>query len=132
MTIKNTILISVFMLSANFILAGCGGCQINNKVEKNEKTSAFINKVPYGNSIVEGFVVASCNKCNFGKMRDKKCSMGIKIDKNVYNVVGHDGNHDDAHNNDGICNALRVAYVSGNIKKNTFYADNFELIYSPK
>ena len=132
MNIKKIILMSLFILSANFIFAGCGGCQINNKVEKNEKTSAFVNKAPYGNSMVEGFVIASCNKCNFGKMRDKKCSMGIKIDNKVYNVVGHDGNHDDAHNDDGICNALRVAYVSGKVKKNTFYADNFELMKSPK
>ena len=127
---SNKLLISVGLIF-NFIIAGCGGCQINNNVDTHQKNSSFINKISLSGN-VEGFVIASCNKCNLGQTKDKKCSMGIQIDNNIYEVKNHSHNHDSAHNNDGICNALRIAYVSGKIRSNNFYANNFELIKSPE
>ena len=50
----------------------------------------------------------------------------------VYPVEGnsiHD--HGDPHGNEGFCFAVRVAYVSGKIKKGKFYSDSFTLIESP-
>ena len=52
----------------------------------------------------------------------------------INNIVGFtvaDGtdidDHGDSHAKDGFCNAIRVAKVSGKVKKNMFLADSFEL-----
>ena len=119
------------MFIINIVYSGCGGCQINNKVKPTFESSAFVNQKPKSGKI-DGFVVASCNKCNFGNFKNKKCSMAISIDKNVYEVKGHTHDHRKAHNDDGICNALRIAHVSGNIKGNNFIAERFTLMDRPK
>jgi len=115
----------------NFVFSGCGSCNINNKVEANTKSSAFIEYVP-SDGFIEGFVIASCNKCNLGQKKDRRCSMGIEINEKVYSVKGHHDDHSSAHDSDGICNAIRVAYVSGNIKKDKFHSDYFSLMRSPE
>ena len=120
----------ILLLSFNILNAGCGACQINNKVKPSEESSAFITESSY-NGQINGFVIASCNKCNLGKSGNKKCSMGIKLNNKAYDVKGYEHSHDNAHNHDGICNALRIAHVSGKIKGNRFIADSFQLIDSP-
>ena len=125
--------IKCFILSCfavNFLYSGCGGCEINNEVDVNKKSSAFIDYLP-SDGMIEGFVIASCNKCNLGIKKDRRCSMGIKVADQVYSVKGHQDDHSSAHDNDGICKALRIAYVSGKIKKDKFYADYFSLMTSP-
>ena len=123
--------ILVVTLSSSSILnAGCGGCQINNEANPKNESSAFVTTVPYGGKI-DGFVVASCNKCNLGKYGEKKCSMGIKLNGIVYNVKNYSHDHSKAHNHDGICNAIRIAHVTGSIQGYDFYADNFQLIDRP-
>ena len=126
----NIKLIIVFLLASNLALAGCGKCQINNKKEATKKTSALVTSVS-SNDEIQGFVIASCNKCNLGKSTDKKCSMGIRVNDKVYAVEGISFNKKENHKQDGICNALRVAYVSGKIKGNKFQANDFALINSP-
>ncbi len=126
----NIKLIVVFLFLSNLMLAGCGKCQINNKKVATKKTSAFVSSVP-SNGKIQGFVIASCNKCNLGKISDKKCSMGIRVKDKVYAVEGHSHNKKEAHNQDGICNTLRVAYVSGQIKGEKFKSSDFVLINSP-
>ena len=125
-----TLLITTTFLFVNILYAGCGACQINNKVNPTEESSAFITESTY-NGKINGFVVASCNKCNLGKSGNKKCSMGIKLNNKAYEVIGYEHSHDNAHNHDGICNALRIAHVSGKIKGNKFVADSFQLIDKP-
>jgi hypothetical protein len=124
------IIILTIIATINLSFAGCGGCQINNLVEESKKTSAFIQDIPSGGKI-EGFVIASCSKCNLGKSQNKKCSMGIQIGNKAYNVSGDKTDPESAHNTDGICNALRIAYVTGKISNEMFYVDNFVLIESP-
>ena len=118
------------MTNTTLLLAGCGGCQINNTMTKKETNSTFINTLPSNNKI-NGFVIASCNKCNLGKINEKKCSMGIKIDDKVYSVYGFKDDHKAAHESDGICNALRIAHVSGKVSYQTFYPDTFTLLDKP-
>ena len=128
----NTIikLFIISLLLSNLVIAGCGKCQINNKNDATKKTSALVTSVP-SNGEIQGFVIASCNKCNLGKNTDKKCSMGIRVNDKVYAVEGDSHNKKESHKQDGICNALRVAYVSGKIKGNKFQANDFALINSP-
>ena len=120
-----------FTLTGSIMLhAGCGGCQVNNNVKPKEESSALVTSIPYSGKI-DGFVIASCNKCNFEQYGQRKCSMGIKINQMVYEVKNYDHDHSKAHNHDGICNAFRIAHVSGRIRGYDFIADTFELINRP-
>ena len=120
----------MLIFNINLLIAGCGGCQINNNSDIETSSSIFIESIP-ANRKIDGFVIASCNKCNLGKYGNRKCSMGIKINQLVYEVKGYDHDHGKAHNDDGICNALRIAHVSGKIKGYTFVPDSFQLMDRP-
>ena len=131
---KKSILLSfmILILVSSFVLASCGSCQVQNKAPIQKKSSAFITAIPNSGNI-EGFVITSCGMCNFGYKKNKGCSLTIKIGDTVYPVEGtsiHD--HGDAHSKEGFCSAIRVAYVSGKVKKNKFYSDFFTLIESPE
>ena len=59
----------------------------------------------------------------------KSCDLAVRIDGKTYFVDGttiHD--HGDAHAEDGFCNAIRKASVTGTIEKNRFKATSFTLI----
>jgi len=71
--------------------------------------------------------------CNFAYKGSKECSLTIKIGDTVYPVEGTSIHEQgDPHSEEGMCSAIRVAYVSGKIKKDKFYSDSFTLIESPK
>ena len=121
------ILISVF----NFVFAGCGGCQVHAKPTV-KKSNSLVTTIPTSGKI-EGFVIASCGMCNFDYKEIRGCSLTIKIGDTVYPVEGTNiHKHGDPHSEEGMCSAIRVAYVSGKVKDNKFYSDSFTLIESPK
>ena len=133
MKIKYNILLLVALLFViNVLNAGCGSCPGDIPSKSSSKTeqvnvNTLITSVPKDGK-VEGLMIASCGKCNFGK-RDKRCELSVKIDKKLFSVVGtnlHD--HGDAHSSEGFCSAVRIARAKGKIKKNTFHSDSFELI----
>jgi len=124
------ILIMCLTLITSALMAGCGGCEIKNEINKNIKSSSFISSLPIDGKI-EGFVIASCNKCNLGKKDDKKCSMGIQIGDRTLRIKDIKHEHTEAHSSDGICNSLRIAYVEGTRMMNYFDASYFKLIESP-
>ena len=134
-TIISTMLLQYMVVSTfalNLVFAGCGSCEPQSNSQVPEKSSAFITSVPKSGDI-EGFVVSSCGICNFEYKKKRGCSLTIKIGDKVYPVEGsaiHD--HGDPHSSEGFCNAVRVAYVSGEVKKNKFYSKSFTLINSPK
>ncbi|MBF4518566.1 hypothetical protein IRZ71_19595 [Flavobacterium sp. ANB] len=73
-------------------------------------------------------VEASCGECQFG-MKGKSCDLAVRIEGKTYFVDGttiHD--HGDAHAEDGFCNAIRKASVTGTIENNRFKATSFTLI----
>jgi hypothetical protein len=77
-------------------------------------------------------VEASCGECKFG-MKGKSCDLAVRIDGKSYFVDGttiHD--HGDAHADNGFCNAIRKAYVTGEIVGNRFKATSFTLIEEKK
>tara|TARA_B100001094_G_scaffold323308_1_gene373949 strand:+ start:305 stop:688 length:384 start_codon:yes stop_codon:yes gene_type:complete len=118
-------IILVLSLSLNVVYAGCGSCSVDNK--KAEKPAGdFITKINE-NGTIKGLVLASCGMCNFG-MKNRNCSLAIQINEKAYNVKGSKiDDHGDSHAKDGFCNAVRVANVSGKIKKSYFMADTFVL-----
>ena len=118
-------IIFVIVFSIGIVHAGCGSCNVSNK--KAEKpVGDFVTKINEDGTI-KGLVLASCGMCNFG-MRNKNCSLAIQINEKGYDVKGTKiDDHGDSHADNGFCNAVRVAKVSGKIKKNKFIADAFVL-----
>tara|TARA_S200000501_G_scaffold84355_2_gene76950 strand:- start:396 stop:779 length:384 start_codon:yes stop_codon:yes gene_type:complete len=121
--LNQTILVLSFSLSITY--AGCGSCKVDNK--KAEKPMGdFITEINE-NGAIKGLVLASCGMCNFG-MKNINCSLAIQINEKAYDVKGTKiDDHGDSHAKDGFCNAVRVANVSGKIKKSDFMADTFVL-----
>ena len=122
-TIKLIICFITFV--PNTILAGCGSCAVSkNKLTIPEGT--FITSIGEDGKI-NGLLLASCGMCNFG-MKDKRCSLAIQINEKAYHVRGTKiDDQGDSHAKDGFCNAVRIAKVSGKMKKNVFISESFEL-----
>jgi hypothetical protein len=129
---KNILLFSLALISvSNFVFASCGSCQVQAKPTL-KKSNSLVSTIPESGNI-EGFAIASCGMCNFAYKGSKGCSLTIKIGDTVYPVEGnsiHD--HGNPHSEEGMCSAIRVAYVSGKVNNNKFYSNSFTLIESPK
>lgn len=77
-------------------------------------------------------VEASCGECQF-EMDGKSCDLAVKIDGRAYYVEGMKiDDYGDAHAHNGLCNAIRKAKVSGEIKNDKFVATSFVLIDDKK
>ena len=129
---KNILLFSLALISvSNFVFASCGSCQVQAKPIL-KKSNSLVSTIPESGNI-EGFAIASCGMCNFGYKENKGCSLTIKIGDTVYPVEGTSiHKHGDPHSKEGMCSVIRVAYISGKVKKDKFYSDSFTLIESPK
>ena len=129
---KNILSLSLILISvSNFIFAGCGSCQVHTEPIL-KKANSLVSTIPKSGDI-QGFAIASCGMCNFAYKGSKGCSLTIKIGDTVYPVEGNSiHEHGDPHSEEGMCSAIRVAYVSGKVKKDKFYSDFFTLIESPK
>ena len=129
---KNILLFSLaLILVSNFVFASCGSCQVQAKPTL-KKSNSLVSTIPESGNI-EGFAIASCGMCNFGYKESRGCSLTIKIGDTVYPVEGTSiHKHGDPHSEEGMCSAIRVAYVSGKVNNNKFYSDSFTLIESPK
>ena len=77
-------------------------------------------------------VEASCGQCQLG-LPGNGCDLAIRIDGKSYFVdgIGID-DHGDAHADDGFCNAIRTANVTGQIIDERFVASSFELVQEAK
>ena len=129
---KKILLFSLALISvSNFVFSSCGSCQVQAKPTL-KKSNSLVSTIPESGDI-EGFAIASCGMCNFAYKGSKGCSLTIKIGDTVYPVEGNSiHEHGDPHSEEGMCSAIRVAYVSGKVKKNKFYSESFSLIESPK
>jgi hypothetical protein len=122
-----TYLILTSLFSINLVYAGCGSC----KVSKNK--AAILGEQNFVTAIAEdgtvsGLVQASCGMCNFSMKSQKECNLAIQIGEKSYLVQGTKMSElGDPHAKDGMCNAVRVANVVGNVKNDIFLADSFEL-----
>lgn len=75
-----------------------------------------------------GDVDAACGPCRFG-MPPPGCDLAVYISGRAYFVDGSRiDEHGDAHADDGFCNAIRRAYVSGRIVGDRFEASEFMLL----
>ena len=85
-----------------------------------------------GDELVDQRVEASCGQCQFG-MPGEGCDLAIRWQDQVYWVDGSGlDDHGDAHAEDGLCNRVREAVVSGILKETRFTATNLELLDEKK
>ena len=86
-------------------------------------TQAQDKKTPEKAQIVE----TACGECQFG-MKGKSCDLAVRIDGKAYFVDGTTiDEHGDAHAEDGFCNAIRKAAVTGKVENGRFKATSFTL-----
>ncbi len=78
--------------------------------------------------ITDQKVEASCGQCKLG-LEGSGCDLAVRIDGKAYYVDGTKiDDHGDAHGDDGFCNAIRSAKVSGKVEKGRFVVESFELL----
>jgi|TARA_B100000408_G_C10131782_1_gene154478 hypothetical protein len=122
-----TYLILTSLLSINLVYAGCGSCKVSKNKVAVLGDQNFVTTIAEDGA-VSGLVQASCGMCNFSMKRQKECNLAIQIGEKSYLVKGTKmAELGDPHAKDGMCNAVRVANVVGNVKDDIFLADSFEL-----
>ncbi|KQO32900.1 glutaminyl-tRNA synthetase [Flavobacterium sp. Leaf82] len=73
-------------------------------------------------------VETACGECQFG-LKGKSCDLAVRIDGKAYFVDGTTiDDHGDAHAEDGFCNKIRKAEVTGKVENNRFKATSFTLL----
>ena len=77
-------------------------------------------------------VEAACGECMF-KMKGNDCELAVRIDGKAYFVDGSKiDDHGDAHADNGFCNRVRKASVSGKVIDGRFVATSFKLLPEEK
>jgi Family of unknown function (DUF6370) len=78
--------------------------------------------------MVDQVVETACGVCTY-EMTGDGCELAVKIDGKYYYVEGTKINeHGDCHAEDGFCNRVRKAKVTGQIKHGVFVVKSYELL----
>ncbi|MGZ5197133.1 MAG: DUF6370 family protein [Kaistella sp.] len=78
-------------------------------------------------------VEAACGQCQFDMQGKKGCDLAVRIDGKSYFVEGTKiDDHGDAHSQEGFCNAVRKAEVTGEVKGEKFVATSFKVLPAEK
>ncbi len=121
----------LFIVSQVFADCGDDHSDVKGIIDASAKivrVNSLVTAVPDDGNI-EGLVITSCGQCKLGLKGKPGCSLTIKIGESIYPVEGtgiHD--HGDAHGSEGFCSAVRVAWATGQIKKDIFHAQSFSLV----
>jgi hypothetical protein len=95
-------------------------------------TTAALGQTKPIKKVVKKEVEIACGQCMF-KMEGKGCDLAVKFDEKGYYVDGRTIDaFGDAHADDGFCNAIRKAVVSGEIVKGRFKEKSIQLIDEKK
>ncbi len=79
-------------------------------------------------AVVDQVVEASCGQCQFG-MEGSGCDLAVRIDGKSFYVDGSSiDDHGDAHGEDGMCNCVRQATVTGEVKNGRFVATTIKVL----
>ncbi|MEM7455763.1 MAG: DUF6370 family protein [Planctomycetota bacterium] len=105
-------------ISALVVISMVAGCS-SEPVESGENATVVANDV-----VVE----AACGQSQFGMAGDG-CDLAVRIRGQSYFVDGTTiADHGDANAEDGFCNCVREARVSGSVIDGRFKVDSFELL----
>ena len=112
--VHKTFAITTCVLIASFL--GCRG-----SADTGSEGSASLALT---NQVVE----ISCGQCQF-EMEGSGCDLAIRHEGQCYFVAGSNiDDHGDAHAEDGLCNCVRSAKVTGKVVEDKFVADQIDLI----
>ena len=92
------------------------------------------NKTVHAQSVADTFftVETACGQCKFN-LKGKSCDLAVRIKDKSYFVDGTKiDDHGDAHADDGFCNKIRKAKVSGSVVNGRFVATSFKLLPAEK
>jgi hypothetical protein len=104
------------LLPLVLVAASATGCE--------DRTDLSLSKVAIADQIVE----LACGQCQFA-MEGDGCELAIRYQGNSYFVSGSDiDDHGDAHADDGLCNCIRTAKVTGDIENHVFRATSVVLL----
>lgn len=110
---------NALLVSLTLAFAGCS----NAPVEDAASEPGEVDSMKLVNETVE----TSCGQCQFD-MEGDGCDLAIRIGKKTFWVDGTGiDDHGDAHGDDGLCNCVRKAIVSGEISDGRFTATSFKL-----
>lgn len=106
------------------VLIGCEDAKNATSEETPASATAGLTK------IVDQLVEVSCGECQFG-MEGDGCDLAVRIDGKPYYVDGSSiDDHGDAHGDVGLCNCIRKAKVTGEIKDGRFVATKVVVLES--
>lgn len=115
----------LFFLSS---LVGCGPRLESTSGTENDTNNSAKNQHVATIQIMNQTVEASCGECQFG-MEGSGCDLAVRIEGKAYYVDGAMlDDHGDAHGDDGMCNCIRQAKVSGELKGGRFVSTSFEVM----
>ena len=107
----------ILFLTAGFLLVACQP-KINTTQQSNrasEQIEAFVAEV-------------SCGQCNF-ELDGSGCDLAIRLKTVGYFVDGISiDDLGDPHDDNGLCNKIRLAKVQGKVKDARFFATSIELL----
>lgn len=109
---------------------GCGPESATTNASKTDNDAASTGSVSESavKKITDQIVEASCGQCQFA-MEGNGCDLAVRIDGKSYYVDGSSiDDHGDAHGDGGLCNCIRQATVTGEIKDGRFAASSFEVM----
>ena len=119
----------VLSLLAVSILWGCNRQKSNSSSWEPERESQTVSSNP-SIQLVDQVVEASCGQCQFS-MQGDSCDLAVRIEGVSYFVEGSlIDDHGDAHGDSGLCNCIRKAKVSGEVKNGRFIATSFTVLQS--
>ena len=125
---------TIFLLALLTVtLSGCFDLKNETEVTtvpktESEKPSSAGSTKNSPTALTDKIVEASCGQCQLG-LDGTGCDLAVRIDGKSYFVDGSSiDDHGDAHGDDGLCNCVRKAKVSGEIKEGRFVANSIEII----
>ncbi|MFT5303666.1 MAG: hypothetical protein ACI87E_000019 [Mariniblastus sp.] len=126
-----------FSLALLFCLSfslGCSSESETTNLSKKEREAASTKPVATSTAIkfTDQIVGASCGQCQLG-MDGNGCDLAVRIDGKTYFVDGSSiDDHGDAHGDDGLCNCIRQAKITGEIKGGRLVATTIQILPQEK
>ena len=117
--------ITATLMFLSCAIVGCGEQVSTESIDQGSMTQTENRS---SNSLVDQVVELSCGQCQLG-MDGSGCDLAVRIDGQSYFVDGSSiDDHGDAHGEDGLCNCIREAKVTGEIVDGRFKANSVEVM----